>query len=261
MFKLQIKTFHNTVILWSLLYLCGCSGFEFSPYDTHIPHEIINTNADNIQKIMELGLDSSYWFAVISDIHTSYDELSDGIRHINNRRDVAFTIITGDLTQTGMKDEYLQLYELLGSLNGPVVAVIGNHDYFNNGADIYDKLFGPRNFSCVVSHTKYIFFDSNFGAEGDNVHPDWLRAEASDTTETNRVLLFAHIAPWSFINPEDSVLKRHYLEVFDLPRLACSFFGHEHYFALYEAPFMCYSDCIAHRNYTLVSVTAQGIQL
>jgi len=261
MLKYGFKTWIKIITLWMVLFLYCCSGFEFSPYDTYIPRDIRNSNEKNIQKIKSLELGNEYHFAVISDVHTSYDELDDCIKNINKQDDIAFVIITGDLTHSGHKDEYLQLYNLLAGFNMPVLAVIGNHDYFNNGGDVFRQLFGSVNYTFNIQNTKYIFFDSNFGADGYNVHPEWLLSIASDTVNTNRALLFAHIAPWSFINPEDSALKNEYLEVFELPLLCCSFFGHEHYFSLYEIPLICYTDCIEHHNYTLVSITAQGINI
>lgn len=248
-------------MLLGVLLMYACTGFEFSPYDTYIPQDLRNSNEKNIQKIKGLALSDNYHFAVISDVHTFYNELDACIKNINARGDIAFVVITGDITDMGLKDEFLQLYNLLTNLNIPVLAVIGNHDYFNDGGVVYRQLFGELNYSFDIQQTKYVFFDSNFGADGDNVHPDWLKDEVSGTAGVSRVLLFAHIAPWSFINPEDSVLKRLYLEAFELPQVACSFFGHEHYFALYEAPFMCYTDCLEHRNYTLVSVTTQDINI
>lgn len=259
--RFYIKEFSKISLLWAVVFLSACTGFEFSPYDTFIPQGLRDSNAKNIQKIKESGLAEDYRFAVISDVHTSYDELDACIKHINGTGNIAFVVITGDLTHLGHKDEYLQLYNLLAGLNMPVLAVIGNHDFFTDGDAVFRQLFGELNYSFVVQRTRYVFFDSNFGAEGDNVQPVWLKDEVSDTTDAGRVLLFAHVAPWSFINPEDSVLRKQYLEVINMPRLACSFWGHEHYSALYETPFMCYTDCLAHRNYALVSVTAQSINI
>lgn len=242
-----------------LFFLYSCSKFDYSPYETNVADDIKNQTQKNVEKITGLNLGSNYNFAVISDIHTDYDDLTDVIEVINARGDIDFVIITGDLTHMGMKDEFLQLYYQLENLNVPVVTVIGNHDYFFNGADVYRTLMGSLNYSFIIQNTKYVFFDSNFGADGDNVDTGWLHSEVADTVSAAKTLLFAHIGPYSYINPEDSVLKRKYLEALSCPNLTYSFFGHEHKSLQNQNPDMFYVDCIGHRNYTDVSVTGQNI--
>ena len=81
--------------------------------------------------------------AFISDTHNDYDELQDFIDYINrNSSEYAFVIHSGDVTSHGTKREYDVFKRIVQKLNRPLFVTIGNHDAFNNGASIFEKLFG-----------------------------------------------------------------------------------------------------------------------
>ena len=99
-------------------------------------------------------------FIVLSDLHLvsegstsktldTAERLSIGIKTINSRHsDADFCILAGDLADSGKRDAYLRLKEILGELLIPYHITIGNHDNRKE----FIKVFGTN----LISETGYI---------------------------------------------------------------------------------------------------------
>lgn len=91
-------------------------------------------------------------FAWLSDIHigstTGSEDLRRSIDDINTMHDVAFVVISGDITETGSDAELHEAYNLLCTLRKPWYAVPGNHDtkWSESGGTTFPKLFGDDRF-------------------------------------------------------------------------------------------------------------------
>lgn len=91
-----------------------------------------------------------YRFGLLSDVHNEESQATDNsadfinaLNYFNNKEDVEFTVISGDLTQTSYSTRDLatemQIYKTNkenASPNTPVYVTTGNHDCPNNGTDI-----------------------------------------------------------------------------------------------------------------------------
>lgn len=246
--------FYSMLFFLLCLFFLSCGKLEFSPYDTHVADEDKELSRINMTKINNLQLGESYSFAVISDTHNFYDDLNDFIFQINKLPDIAFVLITGDITQSGSLNDYNILYDCFLKLNKPVLTVIGNHEYFLNGEIIYKQMFGNINYSFLINDVKYIFFDSNIGSRPDNFKLNWLENEIMDTLTAKKHILFSHIAPYSFINESDSTSRIKFLQLLSYPHIIYSFFGHEHKWE-HEADIkLVHVDCIEHRNFARVDI-------
>jgi outer membrane protein assembly factor BamB/Icc-related predicted phosphoesterase len=97
-------------------------------------------------------------FAFISDTHigspngSAEEDLMRTVRDINNMKDVAFVVITGDITELGTPEEIMLAKKILDSLNIPYYIIPGNHDtgWSESGGLDFTKIFGSDKF-----HFKY----------------------------------------------------------------------------------------------------------
>jgi 3',5'-cyclic-AMP phosphodiesterase len=238
----------------------SCNGLiEYSPYDSNISTH--NYNETNVDVISNTQLDNdTLKFALISDSHDYYDDLSDAIDKINSQDNLLFVLVCGDVTNTGLSQEYEWYLDIIDNSKYPVITVIGNHDYLSNGSIIYQRLFGSSNTSFTYGSYKFILFD-DIVWENNNAAPDfdWLATELSDTTRYN--IVATHIPPWTdqlegdnnllftqTVRPENTILCLH---------------GHEHAFEelTYNGIYTIVSGTVKDRGYNVISLVGNKTYL
>jgi 3',5'-cyclic-AMP phosphodiesterase len=182
------------LIIWLMSLLSACSGlFQYSPFDMNVSSRHINLRI--ISEIeaasVDFSLEDTLSFAIFSDTHENYDILYDAIKHMNARQDIAFIINNGDVTNQGFAQEYKWYIEILEKSVHPLVTVIGNHDSLASGKELFERLFGPVNFTFSYGAYKFILFNNNIWENQDR-SPDylWLRDQLSDHHNN---LFFAHM--------------------------------------------------------------------
>jgi hypothetical protein len=80
------------------------------------------------------GVQKLYSFGALSDVHLQYDtaqtDFKRALEYLNEKEDVDFTCISGDLTSSGAAWELEQFKTYIDtySADTPVYAVTGNHD-------------------------------------------------------------------------------------------------------------------------------------
>ncbi len=93
-------------------------------------------------------------FAFISDTHigspdgVAEEDLRRTVSDINQMNDVAFVVITGDITELGTNAELMLAKRLLDSLKIPLYIIPGNHDtgWSESGGLSFTKIFGNDKF-------------------------------------------------------------------------------------------------------------------
>jgi outer membrane protein assembly factor BamB len=93
-------------------------------------------------------------FAFISDTHISAPntppemDLRRTVRDINNMDDIAFAVLTGDITELGTDDELKLARQILDSLDMPWYIIPGNHDtgWSESGGLSFTTFFGDDKF-------------------------------------------------------------------------------------------------------------------
>ncbi len=259
----------NKYLFISLLLtlFCGCDIIDYHPYDVRIKGET-NVNRNNIEQI-ELNCKDkdTLRIVVMGDSQRWYDETEDFVSHVNAQSDIDFVIHGGDLSDFGMKDEFMWQRDILNKLNVPYVAIIGNHDYLGTGEDAYKKIFGNTNFSFIAGRIKFICLDTN-ALENDysNPIPDFSFIENElheDSLEFDRTVFSMHVCPYSGeFNNNVARVFQHYVKMF--PGLLFCTAAHNH--RVYEEDIfqdgvMYYmSDCMKHRNYYLFTITSDGYE-
>lgn len=207
----------------------GCQKvFEYTPYSSQLADGYDElTTQKNLEKLDAHNENEAkpFTIALLSDTHDHYTELKMAVDAINSRSDIAFTIIAGDMSDQGMEKEYMLLYDQLKRLKQPLLTVIGNHEYLANAATIYQKMFGPVNYSFTYSSYKFIYFDSNFWEKNGCPDFDWLNAELTATDGATPILI-SHIPP--FGDQYDTTSTRIHRSLTSRGQVPLSIHGHIH---------------------------------
>lgn len=186
--------FSRRISLLILLFTIGCSDLiEYSPYDIDVPDLQWNKReAARIDSVLVPG--DTLRIAFFSDVHDNYDILAAAIEKINNRNDIRFIVCGGDITNSGLSQEFIWYLDEIKKSPLPVLTVIGNHDYRSNGRYIYNRLFSSRRMCICCGPYRFILFDDVIW-ENNNFSPDyvWLNSALSDESYHN--VFIAHIPP------------------------------------------------------------------
>lgn len=106
----------------------------------------------------------SFRFVHISDTHigspngSAEEDLRHTIRDINLMNDVAFVIITGDITEMGTDEELKLAKQLLDSLKIKYYVIPGNHDsgWSESGGMSFTRIFGYDKFQFDYNGVRFV---------------------------------------------------------------------------------------------------------
>jgi outer membrane protein assembly factor BamB/predicted phosphodiesterase len=103
----------------------------------------------------------NFKFAWLTDTHIGVldadEDLVRAVNDINSQNDVAFTIISGDISNVGSYRELQLAKNILDKLNKPYYIIPGNHDtkWSESGCTDFTKIFGKDRF--VFDYDKFLF--------------------------------------------------------------------------------------------------------
>lgn len=103
--------------------------------------------------------------AQISDTHVSDQwafkrEIFDIILSKIDKSDCDLVVHTGDITNSGFRNEYELASSYLDSINKPLITIPGNHDSRNVGYELYEDYIGPRNGFYEGENFAVVYIDS-----------------------------------------------------------------------------------------------------
>ncbi len=107
------------------------------------------------------GSAQNFKYAFISDTHigstTSEEDLRRSVADINKQKDLAFVVLTGDITEMGTNNEFKLAKSILAGLKIPYYIMPGNHDtgWSESGGVNFIKEFGYDKFT--FDHNGYRF--------------------------------------------------------------------------------------------------------
>ena len=255
-------------ILFLSIITCSCKKlFSYSANEIQVEEKDRNQNIKNIERIQSKGQNDSFRFVVISDTQRFYEELDEFVKKINSYPGISFVVLNGDMTDFGLRSEYLWISQRLQKLSFPFLVVIGNHDMLGNGRELYKQMFGPENFGFSYSGYKFIALNSNSQEVGHNGSlPDtgWLQRELSSTPPGEKIFVFAHLAPYS--GDFDRSLEQAYVRILaNNGNVAYSIHGHENisYSGQPYGPPVNYLivNSIKEKSFVLITVTINDIKV
>lgn len=187
--------------LFLFLLLSACNVFDYHPYDMKIDKKYHRTNARNLRLIEERNSPGdTIRFVFMGDTQRFYDETEDFVEEMNARDDIDFIIHGGDVSDFGMKKEFLWLEDRMSRLKTPYVTLCGNHDILGSGEEIFQVVYGELDFAFVFRHTKFVCLNTN-ALEFDYSTPvpnfEFIVREISDTTRVDysNTVFVMHVPP------------------------------------------------------------------
>lgn len=252
-----------------IFFLPGCEDvFQYSPNQVRLKEEERNLNAKNIEKISEARISGSdFKFALIGDTQRFYDDAEDFVSHINQRDNIAFILLAGDISDFGQEKEFKWVHRMLNNLKAPYIAVIGNHDMLANGTKVYEQMYGPLNFAFTCNNYKFICLNTNSreaGLDGSVPDMEWLKRQLNDTAGVAGIFTVSHIPP--FDGDFDKNLEAAYTEALaGNGKVKMSLHGHQHKYKYFKP----YADSISYlvaggmakRNYAIISIKGEAVEV
>lgn len=175
-----MTSWESSILLLSFFQL-SCGEPEYSPWQTNVSERQLTQKALD-QLAVHADKDGVFRIAVIGDTQLTPESFADVRDTINTRGDIDFTVLAGDITDTGLRKEFEWMEAVIDGFSKPLLAVVGNHDGLNHGHAIYKKMFGPLNYSFIYRGIRFVMWNNN--SYESNVDVDWLEQEVSQNHPT-----------------------------------------------------------------------------
>ncbi len=144
-------------------------------------------------------------FAFISDTHigspngSAEEDLRRTVRDINAMDDIAFVVLTGDITELGTNEELKLAKQILDSLDVPWHIIPGNHDtgWSESGGVMFTTVFGYDKFSFEHNGIRFLGCASGPYVRMSDGHVprdavNWLDAELKKVQPGQPVIFLNH---------------------------------------------------------------------
>lgn len=217
---------------------------------------------------------SPFKFALITDTHvggnTGADDLERTVKDINSQKDIAFVIVSGDVTEFGAHEELQTAKNILDKLTIPFYVIPGNHDsnWSESGNNDFLKIFGSETFSFDFNGYHFIGM-----ASGPNMrmgpgqipkeNVEFFKAEMVKLSKDKPVIFVNHYPLNDGLNNAFEVLN--VLHRHNVKLLLC---GHGHSYRKFEVEglnsAMCRSNLRAKADfggYSIVNVDNDSIRI
>lgn len=178
-----------------LITLHGCGSMKYSPWQSDVPSDKTNTTLKNLDKLQHRQQLVAFpmKIALLGDPQGHPGDLEKTVSAINRRSDIDFTFVIGDLTDYGLRHEYLWVYDIMKKLDNPYFTVIGNHDALANGKKIYQDMFGDLDYTFDYAGIRFLMWNNN-KLEFSTRNFDWLRNQVNTDPDVPKIVV-AHVPP------------------------------------------------------------------
>ncbi len=211
-------------------------------------------------------------FALITDTHignpANNEDLYRTINDVNSQTDIAFAIVSGDVTEFGSLEELRTAKCLLDELKIPYHIIPGNHDsnWSESGTNDFLRVFGNETFGFEYGGYKFIGL-----ASGPNMRMSpgqiprenltWFFDEISQTDTSQPIIYVNHYPMDNSLNNWFEVMDA--LWPYNVQLMLCGH-GHNNHAMNFEGvnAAMCRSNLRAKENfggYTIIEVTGDSI--
>lgn len=142
-------------------------------------------------------------FAFLTDLHVSPGTVSETalyqlVNEINNT-DIDFTVVTGDLSNSGSDKELLAVGNVLAKLNKPCYVIPGNHEtnWSESAGQTFNKLWGSDRFLFSMKGYTFVGFNTGpFMKMGDGFVKQedllWMRNQLQKNHKDQTLISFSH---------------------------------------------------------------------
>ena len=153
--------------------------------------------------LSEAGFAQEFKYAWITDTHIgspgAANNLESVINDINNRKDIAFVVVTGDISEKGRDEELETAKSILDSLKAPYYVIPGNHDtkWSESGCLEFKDLWKDNKFAFNYKGVENIGMNSGIPWHGGGGHfavedLPWLDSVLAATPKNDQIIFYAH---------------------------------------------------------------------
>lgn len=220
---------------------------EMSPFEVDLEDGQQNKTAENLLRLQSRPGPVGRWrFAFLSDSHQEYDHLAAIVDALNARTDIELVLHGGDITDVGLRAEYVWTLDVLERLERPYFTVVGNHDSLSNGKLLYAAMFGPEDYAFQHGGVSFVCFNSNEKEYPGTPRLEWL--DARTRAHTTPVVALTHVPPEGMTRSYEPTLVGNDVD------LALN--GHLDFFALRRADQTLFFkvDTAMNGSYSIVSI-------
>lgn len=224
------KMLRSLILAIAFFVFSGCTDlFEFSPNQVFDDDTPVSVNQKNLDSLFSRPVDDTIKLIFIGDSQRFYDELEAFISKANSIYDLDMVLLAGDISDFGLLEEFEQIEEFLKDLHAPYIGVVGNHDVQARGAETFERMFGPLNFSFIYDDVKFIFHNTNSREYSAGTVPDmkWLSNQFADP-KAKYFIPVSHIPPFDMDFDQD--LETSYRNLLQKNKTLISLHGHTHQF-------------------------------
>ena len=241
--------------LGTMLILLGisisCGEPISSPWQLQLPKDRKDSTARNLALIEAKAITLPFTVGIIADPQGTPEDLERVVKKITTHQ-VAFILVLGDLTDFGLIEEFAQTYDALETSTVPYLTTIGNHDAISHGKEIYNRMFGPFDYTFTVVGFKFIMWNNNKFEFGNN-NFQWLQSQLQDDA-----VVSSHIPPVQDVHSQAEVDE--WLSMYDGINLAASLHGHRGttraFFELYQGIPIYTAPKTSGSHYSIVHFTS-----
>lgn len=147
----------------------------------------------------------TFRFAFLSDTHIgspdgkAEEDLRRTVEDINQMTDIAFVVLTGDITELGTNEEISRARQILDGLKVPYYIIPGNHDtgWSESGGESFIRVFGNDKFSFEYGGIRFLGCASGPYVRMSDGHVprsaiNWLDQELSKLKKDQPVIFLNH---------------------------------------------------------------------
>lgn len=215
----ESPTMFKLLLIASLIAACG----GYTPWQSDSKHHDLTRK--HLAKLEQKGNLAPFTFAIIGDSQVRIEGFNEARKRINDTN-VDFTVILGDITDRGLREEWNWVGDIIKKFRKPVLTVVGNHDGLAKGKTIYRDMFGDLNYSFYYNGVKFVMWNNNHYEW--NVDLDWLDQE----TNYHPSIVLSHQPPYA--GTLKDYQEERWLEIRQKPEIIASAHGHMHNFTNYE---------------------------
>lgn len=244
------------------LFFFACNSDEYSPNQVFGSRTPKDLNNKNISALKPKAPGATIRIAMSGDTQRSYSESTGFVEHVNARNDIDFVILNGDISDFGLVAEFEGVYKIYNRLNVPYISVVGNHDLVANGRAVFERMFGPLNFTFTYGGVKFVCHDTNgreYDFDGTTPNLTWLKSNLTLGNGITNLVAISHVPP---VDADfDPALVTPYQTLFNqTPGLLASLHSHRHdnlktYYqnGTTGVPFIV-TNAIVNRAYTIIEI-------
>ena len=202
-----------------LFCLFSCGRLEYSPWSVDVPDTKLNNK--NLYLISKQRQEYPFKVALLADPQGHIQDFRKQLELLNSRDDISFTVVLGDLTDYGLKEEFEWVLNASRISNAPILFIPGNHDGLANGKKIYKQMFGEYSYTFNYADHKFVMWNNNkLEWQGEPNWP-WLASQLN-----SKSILMSHIPPTDDVYQSEEI--EYWKQLMQDKNIPISIHGHLH---------------------------------